>query len=373
MWDRPANRASILPKSQRTAGWLRGPAPSRRRGLLPIAAAGTAVLAVVAGTPAASASIRAGIRTLAPSAPAAAAAAKPSSMIAASGTIAVKRAGVTWRLGVHVSWIPTETIVTAYLLRVAHHVSEVHYWSVTALPARAVTFQRSGSWTVAPRPGAIAPLFPAFRLTFTASAHRNASNCAKGSQTSYTGSMSGSMELASGLSSVGMAGSKKISFGRASHATIDRSCVVTKTPCAATSVNWFEGAVPFAQTAEGLTEKSTDTIQLDATTNLARPAHATRRDSLWTAEPAAITRGQALIVRTRAGTAIKGKAKLTKTGRLPVTHLACWRRGVRHTQVTTSWLASFTATPLTAKTVLTGTLSTPRATGSANITKIVIK
>lgn len=339
---------------------------SIRRRLLRVAAMVAVVLAGVGASPAASS---AGARAGAPLA-----AGKLSDLIAASHTISVNRDGVTWRLEFQVSWIPTQTIVTVVLLRSANHATEVHFWQVADLPARAVMFGRAGSWTVAPRAGAISPLLRAFRLSFTPSAHRAASNCTRGSETSYTGTLRGSVRLASGIPAVGLLGKMRTSIGR-SHATIDHSCLVTKPPCATTSVNWFEssGGLPFRQDAEGNTHNGRDTIQLNLTHNLARPAHATRTDSLLAAEPAVTSHGQTLIVTTRSGTAISGRAKVRKTSRLGTFRLACWRRGVRHTQVDTSWGASLSSTPLTAKTRLTGTLSTPKTTGTANISQIVIK
>ena len=274
-----------------------------------------------------------------------------------------------WRLSAVVVATPKSVAVTGTIMHASSAGSgEQHQWEITNLPAGSVRSIGAGSWTVNPPASKVSPVFKAFSLTFRAARHTPVA-CTSGSETDYTGTLSGALLLDTGFPSIGTVGSTRLSFNSHNLAVVDQSCT-QRAPCGTTSTVWDQMPSLSAGmlSVGGVMTKGVDTIVLAKATKLARPANAGRADVVVGIEPPATLSGSTLVVRTRAGSLIQGSANLRTSMSEPPLSGTCWSGGTQHTQVTTTSIASVSSS-LHATTLLTGTITAPHS-GEGTVSQV---
>jgi hypothetical protein len=288
-----------------------------------------------------------------------------------SGGHALKIHSVAWSLSV-VAFEATSTkqvTVSVILTHALRSDAESHSWTISELPRKSLVAKGGGTYVLDPAKSYTSPLM-SIDLTFTASS-RKAVACASGSETTYTGHLAGKVVLATGLTKAGTVGATKLSFSKPNTTTVDNSCVTktgNKPPCEKSSlVASFSLSGAGAPSAEAYTPKGQpDTLSISAYRQLAKPAHAFRYDAMTAEEPATTVSGSPPHAKvTTSGTFIAGHMTAIGSTSAPPQKQSCTLSGHTYSETTRIYVASQTST-LAAKSLLTGTLRSPRS-GPAQI------
>jgi hypothetical protein len=203
-------------------------------------------------------------------------------------------------------------------------------------------------------------------LTFTRTSSVNAS-CTSGSETTTTGTLSGSLQLVTGLAKAGTVGSSALSFSvGASTVVTDAECVTPTTEaCVATTI-WLSSeptteTTPPVGEGEALTGITPETI-VSKEVRLAAPKGALRVDGALvdSKKPTWNAKTKVLSITSSTAGIVTGSA--TMTGGKPKTfHTTCTLAGKTDTVTLIdnedATYTSAAGSPLTAHTVLTGTLT----------------
>lgn len=190
----------------------------------------------------------------------------------------IKIAGDSWLFSVTYETLDSPTVEFS-LLRTTSGGSEIHLWSV---PVSASDFSWSASSGVARLDtGSQADPIGSADVTFTKTGSKSLS-CTSGSETDYSGKMSGKAELVTGLSGGGTVGSttKTLTFDDETVLKIDNGCVTNTDYCTA-SLIWSSVA-----DANGTVEADGGNLGAEKTyfagaireTTLSKPAGSSRDD-----------------------------------------------------------------------------------------------
>ena len=279
-----------------------------------------------------------------------------SELFLTSGAIPVHADGTTWYLTVD-AYDFGSTFVYATLGHSSTGGYESHYWNVNGLASSSIRRTTSTSWKLAPTASSISPLFH-MSLTFVSS-KKAADACIKGTEETYTGSLKGTLKIATGLSKLGTIGSASLSFSSPNSLVVDSGCVQkTQRLLCAGGIDWnvFNSRGSFGASGSA---RPTAYVSIDRSVKLAHPANAYRGDDLYAPSPAPTISGNTAIVKTKSGTLFTGSLKLAASA-APGRHSAsCWLRGVKHTETTETWSPiSISKGALVAHTLVTGDIST---------------
>ncbi|MGH9171504.1 MAG: hypothetical protein ACRD0Z_11625 [Acidimicrobiales bacterium] len=192
--------------------------------------------------------------------------------------------GVSWSLTVDASSTGAVELVLERLDTKGGTGDEIYSWDLGTATVGDLKFSTStGVGTV--NTGTKAVPLATVDVTFKATAHK-ADVCSSGSETSYTGTLSGEAELVTGLTGGGTVGGKSLKFtvsnaGSKPTVTVDKDCSLALDCPATTDVTF--SAVPsgtsplFLEGASGpLNGKVYDLVTISSSAKLAKPAGATR-------------------------------------------------------------------------------------------------
>ncbi|HEY1920429.1 MAG TPA: hypothetical protein VGH27_33080 [Streptosporangiaceae bacterium] len=211
-------------------------------------------------------------------------------------------------------------------------------------------------------------------LTFKATSHK-AATCSSGSETIYTGTLTGELELVTGLTGGGTVGSKSVTFNAPDttpQVTVDSDCIIPTDDCLATTL--FGAGQETTNEAVGLTETSAgklfDFVSVVHEAKLTTPKGAERTDLalVQAAAPAWDSGTGVLSISTSTSGIVTGSATLSG-GKDTTTSAPCTWQGKKYTVKTTQNESAKYASPagkaITAHTSLTGNLAAPSAAKDA--------
>jgi hypothetical protein len=285
--------------------------------------------------------------------------------------------GVSWTLSVSSS----SDQVTVELARKASSspvAFEIHGWTFPVTSGGLTFSAATGTGTI--NPGAQTSPVATVDVTFQSTASKVvAGACTTGSETKYTGTLTGSVELVTGITGGGTVSSSSFN-ARSSHPTVTvyKDCVAPS-KCFPSSTGFDEDPSPLAnpsllaQGASGrFSGKSEDQVSIAEETTLTKPSGADRIDeSLVQAAPATWTAStKTLVVTTEPSGLITGSVTISG-GKKSSTSLPCTKAGKSVENVLTfysgaSW-ASGAGQALTAHDKLGGSLVMPLANTKADI------
>lgn len=304
-----------------------------------------------------------------------ASASTPSVVSIVSGGYAVHTDATTWTLSFFAVSGSTSDIA-ASLDRVVASGVEAHEWSVFS-KGQTMTSTGAGHWKIDPPAGMVAPLFQV-DLGFAATSHK-AVACTKGSETIYTGTLSGKLVVATGFAGVGSVGSKSLSFRTPNTAMVDNGCVQREPPCPPAGLAFGAatvGPAGIVSVAGGATGSGT-ALSVLRTTLLKSPPHAARTDGAVTTGAKMSLSGSTLSVSPAHGAIIAGHATMRASGRPHSASSSCWLKGSKRSTIEVTWgtgnpPATFSSVPpLTAHLRLGGTIASG-ATGFGSFAKTTV-
>jgi hypothetical protein len=251
--------------------------------------------------------------------------------------------------------------------------TEEHFW-VARLPLAAKDFTLGvGGRAVLSTRTALAPVAK-FSLTFKPTSHAKAS-CTTGSGTDYSGSVSGSVSLTTGLHGVKV--SKKLTFAKTNSLSVESQCVA---PLPCDDGGWVGGnpksilaggvlvGTPGRQRA-GVTVE--DTGVKTASTDLVRTDGGY---VLGTAKPVFSAKAKTLTITGKSSGLVTGDAIISHaTLEGPTSHVTCFIGKQKYAETEQIYVGTFTASPkFEAHTLLTGEITVP-ASASAFFTNYTYK
>lgn len=210
------------------------------------------------------------------------------------------------------------------------------------------------------------------KLTFTGTSHK-AATCSTGSETIYSGTLSGEAKLVTGLSGGGTVGGASVTFnasGSTPEVLVDSDCVVAVDDCLAS--NFFgSGGAPSTPGAAGINEtvgtKNVELVEVFQQVSLTSPAGSDREDIVaietgtlkWNASK------KTLSVTSSTSGIVTGSAKLSG-GKPTTTTSPCTFGGKTYTLTTTSNETATYKSPagsaITGHSSLSGVLTAPTST-----------
>jgi hypothetical protein len=251
--------------------------------------------------------------------------------------------------------------------------SEGHFWYFT-VSASSLTFDQStGVGTL--NGGTKTSPVGSFDLTFKATSHK-AATCVSGSETIYTGTLSGEAEIVTGLTGGGTVGGKSVTFtatGSSPQILVDSDCVIAVDECLPETV--FSSAVTGAKPEAAGLDATINGVKFVAVTvasktTLSSPAGAYRVDDaeVDTSAPKWKSKTGVLSVTTTSAGIVTGSATLSG-GTVTTESFPCTYKGKSYTMHesdnTTANYTSPSGEDITAHTSLTGNLVAEPTTGVA--------
>ncbi len=313
-------------------------------------AAGTAAVAVVLLAVTAPAGLAA---TGAAAAPAATAATTHSYSLT-SGHVTFTGDGHTWTLGFGWNGSTSGTgqlVLTISTPRLSG--LEYHAWTTDQVPAKDLSVSSTGKATL-DTGSALSPVL-ALDLTFTPAKHTK-ETCLSGSGTDYSGALSGTVSLTTGLKAIKV--SKKFTFASPNTLDVSDACVVT--PCELG--NWSTGVVtpPGTLTTQAIGDASGTPGHLSWLASVARAGVKTASTLLTRTDGGELTvpapTGM-LDVTTSSSGVVTGTATFTSI-ESTVVKVSCLLDGKKYTDDIDDNVGSYTSSSaLTAHTLLTGNIS----------------
>jgi hypothetical protein len=213
-------------------------------------------------------------------------------------------------------------------------------------------------------------------LTFTATSHKAAS-CSSGSETIYTGTLSGEAKLVTGLTGGGTVGGSSLTFtakGSSPEVLVDSGCVPPEDGCTAATL-FISGATGATTEAAGFagTEsgKKFNFVSVTRKVTLTSPKGAYRIDTaldLATSAPSWNPKTDVLSVSTTSSGIVTGSATLSG-GKPKTVSYPCSYGGKSYTITETDDMTANYASPageaITGHTSLTGNLAAPSSAKDA--------
>lgn len=320
-------------------------------GVVPLGATGLPTLPTVAGgSLAGSAAAGSSVPTL-------------SSVVLAGDSTPVTLAdGQTWDLSV--GWFSVSSsleLVLGHTVTTGGEGAEIHGWTVP-VPSSVFSLDSTTGGATLDTGTHTSPL-ATVDVTFTATKTTD-DPCVSGTETTYSGTLTGTVQLDTGLAGAGTVGGTGLSLGTTTPSvTVDDGCIVAAPPCQ-TEALWDSGAKTTVPTAVGVDVNGTGYTEVYQGTSLGSLVGAERVDEalvdssapVWdaTTTTLSVSSSSAGIV-TGTATLSGGKAKALKA--------SCSLNGKKHKETTVTDLnatyASATGAPLTAHMTLTGPLTVP--------------
>jgi len=346
-------------------------------GLLAVAGLGALPLTVTpaagAATATAAATAPTAARPAAPPAPGAGGfprlaslspAAGPVSYYLNSGQVAVRAGGRTWDLAVSVSksslGVPGQAL--AQITAPYKGGDEAHDWTFGDFPAKDMTVSSGGSAS-ASSGSALSPIL-SLTLAFKPSSHKIASCSGGGSQTTYTGKLTGSVKLVTGLHKLTVTATR-VTFGQPSTLAVSTDfCVPSACSFASWSASSAKSLNPPFTLATGIQVGRPGHLQyfadVEKVTQLSKAKEILRDDGaiIKTSAAAFSKSRKTLSITTTKSGAVTGSGVIgpAKAGK-PET-FGCTDDGTSYTETDVSYTGRFTSPAghvLEAHTLLTGT------------------
>jgi hypothetical protein len=281
------------------------------------------------------------------------------------------------------SWVLTvsgsSSSVAVEIARVASPSSdELHGWTFPVTSGGLVFSTGTGVATI--KPGARTSPYATIDVTFRAKSHKLvAGACTSGSETEYTGTLTGSVKLDTRLSGGGTMTATSFNATQSTPTvTVYKNCLSPNT-CESSSTTFNDDPTPLANpslSAEGITGRFSgrtfDQVTISRETTFPKPARAYRIDeSLVKAAPARWTAAtKTLVVSTDASGLVTGSVTISG-GTRSSSKQACTLDGKRRDDVFSFYDGASWSSPvgkaLTAHDNLGGTLVMPASSNAADV------
>ncbi len=191
--------------------------------------------------------------------------------------------GASWYLSVGVDGLASPDDVSVGLVRIVGSSYEVHSWSIpmSASDLKWSSSSKSGSLDTSSQTSPLATISLKFKETSD-----KKGTCTSGSETIYSGSLTGEVKLVTGLSGGGTVGSSSLKFD-AYHATpeitVDDGCIVpTGNDCLASTIFAELGPVEVSGGNLTIFNKQYHVIGVSKETDISSPSGTTRYDAAGT-------------------------------------------------------------------------------------------
>jgi hypothetical protein len=263
-------------------------------------------------------------------------------------------------------WLLSPSYDGGYLfVELAHNGggAEYHLWTFP-VPSSSLTSGSHHTWTFAPPSSSTSPV-ATVDLRFTATKHSDAV-CKTGSETSYTGSLKGKVELSTGFKHVGRVGSKSMSFPK-STLTVDRGC--TK-PGPIACEAYESAGVPGSGNAflYGYSSKSISYLLVGNSVTLPKPSNAHRYDQVELIDAASTRGSDKLQMYGKKGEHITGSITVTGKGKATVSSYACRMSHKRYKETVTEWFTISAKSSIVGHFELGPNVKIPSGTHSSTLT-----
>jgi hypothetical protein len=294
-----------------------------------------------------------------------------------AGTVPITSGGHTWKLNVSLIGGSSGGPVIVDLLIETPHLSgtEIHDWGMQMPGADFTVNKTTGSATI----NSHSDLSPvaSLNLSYKPTSHSKGT-CTSGSETDYTGSLTGSITLTTGLKGLKLSDAKA-TFSTPNTLKVDNACAP---PLACGFATWggaFGGA-PAAPIAAGIAAGTPGHLvhftEVGRKVSLSAPSGATRDDAadVSVAAPVFNSTAKSLTVKGSASGAVTGAGVIDKAKLVIPGTETCSVAGTTYTQTSTSYNeAAFSSTKqFEAHTILSGTLKVATK-GSGEFVLITLK
>ena len=294
-----------------------------------------------------------------------------------SGTVGITSGGHTWSLNVSLIGGSSGGPVIIDVLIETPHLSgtEIHDWGMQMPGADFTVNKTTGAATI----NSHSDLSPvaSLNLSYKPTSH-TAGTCTAGSETDYTGTLTGSVTLTTGLKGLKLSDAKA-AFSTPNSLQVDNACVP---PLACSFAAWGGGLGGAAGTpiAAGITAGTPGHLvhftNVNRKVSLSAPAGATRTDAaeVKATAPVFTSKAKSLTVKGLASGAVTGAGVISGAKLVTPGTETCTLAGKTYTQTSTSYNeASWSSsTQFKASTILTGTLKVA-TTGSGEFDVITLK
>jgi hypothetical protein len=294
-----------------------------------------------------------------------------------AGTVGITSGGHTWNVQVSLIGGSSGGPVIIDVLIETPHLSgtEIHDWGMTMPGADFTVNKTTGAATVNTHSD-LSPV-ASLNLSYKPTGHTTGT-CTAGSETDYTGTLTGSVTLTTGLKGL-MLSNTHATFGTPNTLQVDAACVP---PLACGFATWGGGVggPPSMPIAAGITTGTPGHLvhftEVGRTVSLSAPTGATRHDGAEVQAPAPVfnTKAKSLTVKGVASSAVPGAGVISGAKMVVPGTETCTLAGKTYTQTSTSYDgASFSSTTqFEASTILTGTLKVATK-GSGEFDVITLK
>ena len=294
-----------------------------------------------------------------------------------SGTIAITSGGHTWNLQLSLIGGSSGGPVITSVGIVTPHLSgtEIHNWGMQ-MPGADFTVDKSTGAATINSHSDLSPV-ASLTLSYKPTSH-TAGTCSSGSETDYTGTLTGSVTLTTGLKGLKLSDAHA-TFSTPNKLQVDAACVP---PLACSFASWGGGlgGAPSVPVAAGIAAGTPGHLvhftEVGRKVSLSAPAGATRDDGATVsgAAPVFNSKAKSLTVKGLASGAVTGAGVISGAKMVVPGTETCTLDGTTYTQTSTlyneaSWKSS---TQFVAKTILTGTLKAPTA-GTGEFVNITLK
>jgi hypothetical protein len=324
----------------------------------------------------ASAAVTLSLATLGAAAAPASAAANLSYFLTA-GTVGITSGGHTWSLNVSLIGGSSGGPVIIDVLIETPHLSgtEIHDWGMQMPGADFTVNKTTGAATI----NSHSDLSPvaSLNLSYKPTSH-TAGTCSAGSETDYTGTLTGSVTLTTGLKGLKLSDAKA-TFSTPNSLQVAAACVP---PLACSFATWGGGlgGAQTAPTADGIAAGTPGHLvhftDVGRRVSLPAPAGATRIDGadVKTAAPVFNAKAKSLTVKGLGSGAVTGAGVISGAKLVVPGTDTCTLDGKIYTQTSTSYNGASwsSSTQFKASTILTGTLKVA-TTGSGEFDVITLK
>jgi hypothetical protein len=304
----------------------------------------------------------------------------------ASGPLSIKSGGHTWHLQVTMTGGKLGHLsgsVTAGFMITTSHLggTESHQWNMVLVPARDLTVNTAKGTASANTGSSLAPVVPKLKLSFKPTSHTRLSCASKsGTGTSFSGKLTGSITLHTGLKGLKLSSAHAV-FGKPSTLRVTSDCLAP-VPC--TFASWgaagaalgtviFAGGTTAGKPGRQVSFTSVaEELQLSTT-----PIGVSRQDLalIKTTAPKFSKTARSLSVRSTAAGLVTGTALLSHPAGTHSSTRSCAIGGSKFTEHVEVYSgARFTAGKggMRARTILTGTIDAPSAT-TGGFTLVTLK
>jgi hypothetical protein len=245
-----------------------------------------------------------------------------------------------------------------------HHAGgyEYHTWTFT-VPESSLARGRHDTWRLAPPSSSTAPV-ARVDVLFTAT-HHSAGVCKTGSETTYTGTLKGKVELTTGFKHVGQLGSKSMSFAHVS-LLIDRSCTTKPVPAACATYTTADVIGSGNSYFYGSSSKAYSYLVVGNSETLSKPSGAYRYDEVDLI--GASKRGSdSLQMSGKKGERVSGSITVTGKGSPAVSTYSCHISHKRHTETVSEWFTMSVKSSIVGHFELGPSLKIPGGTHSGSL------